>query len=147
MSPSRRVRGPATALVVALVLLAAPACGRADYCEQLRQDQEIFATSAGPGELLQRLDTLRRLAKAAPGDLSDEWQTLLGALEVLDEALRAADVEPRDFRGGKPPAGLSTGERAAIAQAASGLSADDVIDAAAGIEQQAKDVCGLQFGL
>jgi len=138
---------------LAVVLLAAPqACGdpEKDYCSALEADQQMFAEMqddpSGLGLLKQR-SALRRLADKAPDDLSDEWQTLLGALDSLATTLDETGVDPGDFVGGKPPAGLSAADRTRIGNAASELSSADVVEAANGIEQQAKDVCKLQLGL
>ena len=48
---------------------------------------------------------------------------------------------------GEPPAGVTASTRTAIAEAANELASEDVVTAATGIEQQAKDVCKLQLGL
>jgi hypothetical protein len=138
---------------LAVVLLAAPqACGDPEkgYCGALKADQKTFSAMqddpSGLG-LLKHRSMLRRLADKAPDDLSDEWQTFLGALDALATTLDETKVDPGDFVGGKPPAGLSAADRTKIANAASELSSDDVVEAANGIEQQAKDVCQLQLGL
>ena len=56
-------------------------------------------------------------------------------------------MAPSDFVDGQAPAGLSAETRTRIAQAANELASEDVVTAADGIEQQAKDVCKLQLGL
>ena len=55
-------------------------------------------------------------------------------------------MKPSDFEDGKPPAGLSAAERKAIADAASQIRTEEVVEAASGIEQQARDVCKVNFG-
>jgi hypothetical protein len=140
--------------VLAVVLLAVPqACGghsEKGYCSALKSDQQTFAEMqddpSGLG-LLKHRSMLRGLADQAPDDLSDEWQTFLGAVDALATTLQETHVDPGDFVGGQPPAGLSAADRTKIANAASELSSDDVVGAATGIEQQAKDVCKLQLGL
>lgn len=139
--------------VLAPVLLVPAACGgdsSEDYCAALKADQGTFAEmqedSSGLGLLRQR-PLLRRLADLAPDDLSDEWQTFLGALDAFSQTLDDVGVEPEDFVDGRPPATLGAAERTRVANAASELSSDDVVEAANGIEQQAKDVCKLQLGL
>lgn len=141
-----------TAAAVVLLLGALAGCGSSgeDYCEALEAEQERFAEmqqdSSGLGLLAQR-PLLDRLAEKAPDDLSDEWKTLLGALEAFDRTLDDAGVDPEDFVDGNPPAGLSAEQRDRIARAADELASRDVVEAANGIEQQAKDVCKLQLGL
>ena len=75
--------------------------------------------SGSPTALLRNLPMLHDLADKAPEDLTDEWQTFLGALEGLDRALNDAGVEPADFQGGQPPTGLSAAHRKPIVDAAS----------------------------
>lgn len=149
MTPRRRA---AAALAAVLVLVSA-GCGgdpQESYCDALKSEQKAFSEmqedTSGLG-LLHHRSLLHRLADEAPDDLQDEWQTLLGALDAFAETLDEIGVEPDDFAHGQPPAGLSEADRTRIANAASELSAEDVVVAADGIEQHAKDVCKLQLGL
>ncbi|MFL6157099.1 MAG: hypothetical protein ACJ72D_13450 [Marmoricola sp.] len=147
------LRSSAAGLVVLLVVgLTATACGGDDdqdarYCAALKADQTIFADDGTGLELVTGLPRLEKLAAVAPDDLGDEWQTFLTSIESLRDAIRRAGVEPKDFVDGKPPSDLDPAERDAVAAAANELGSDDVVTAAGGIEQQAKDVCKLQLGL
>lgn len=141
-------------VVVALLLLPVAGCGEntiESYCGEVREHRkqiaEMVSSEQGPEALLDGLPLLRELADEAPDDISDEWQTFLNAVENLDEALDDAGVEPEDFEGGRPPEGLSSTEEKAVADAASGLTTEEVTGAASGIEQQARDVCKVNFGL
>ena len=139
-------------LALALLVLPLAACGNDEggYCSALEADQERFAEmqedTSGLGLLKQR-GTLGSIAEKAPDDLRDEWQTFLGAIDAFSDTLDEVGVEPDDFDGGRPPAGLSEADRTRIANAANELSSGDVVEAANGIEQHAKDVCKLQLGL
>jgi hypothetical protein len=113
----------------------------------MKTDQSIFADDGTGLELVTNLSKLKQLANAAPSDIGADWQTFLGSIEVLDDAVRKAGVAPKDFVDGKPPAGLDATKRAAIAAAADQLSSDNVVSAASDIEQEAKDVCQLDLGL
>ena len=140
-----------TALAGAL-LLALGACGDPEksYCDALKSDQTLFAEMQDDTSglaLLKHRTALHALADKAPDDLTDEWQTFLGAVDAFAETLRDVGVQPGDFVDGKPPAGLSEDDRNRVATAASELSSADVVEAADGIEQHAKDVCKLQLGL
>jgi hypothetical protein len=141
-----------TVAMTGVLLLWVPACGDQEkgYCSALSKEQPMFSEMQDDTSglaLLKHRTTLHSLAEDAPDDLTDEWQTFLGAIDAFAGTLRDAGVKPGDFADGKPPAGLSDTERTRIATAASELSSADVVEAADGIEQQAKDVCKLQLGL
>lgn len=144
---------PLVASLVTCVLLAGlVACGDPEktYCDALKSDQQLFAEMQDDTSglaLLEHRAELHRLADRAPDDLSDEWQVFLGAVDSFATTLHDLGVAPGDFVDGKPPATLSATDRARIADAANELSSADVVEAAGGIEQQAKDVCQLQLGL
>ena len=145
----RRLAG---ALVVAL-LLPVTACGgdsQEDYCQALEERREKIAEmvdSGSPAVLLDNLPMLRELGEQAPEDLRDEWQTYLAALDGLEEALDDAGVKASQFEDGKPPAGLDEAQRKTIADAAGQVAAEETVQAGAGIEQQARDVCKINLGL
>jgi hypothetical protein len=147
-----RSRRLLTALAAVVLALSLQACGDQEksYCSALSSDQKTFAEmqedSTGVG-LLTRRTMLHSLADKAPDDLTDEWQTFLGALDAFATTLHDVGVKPTEFVDGQPPARLSAADRARVAQGASELSDADVVEAANGIEQQAKDVCKLQLGL
>lgn len=117
------------------------------YCAEAKTNQSIFADDGTGVSLINNLDKVRQIADAAPDDLQDEWQVFLGALEGLRNAIEAAGLKPSDFVDGKPPASTSVTDRQAIAVAADRLGQQDVLEAASGIEQHAKDVCKFQLGL
>ena len=140
------------AVVAAVMLFSLTGCGdpMEDYCSQLREDRKEFAEmleSSSSSALIGNLPMLRELSEKSPDDLSDEWRIFLDAIEDLDQAIERAGVKPSDFDDGKAPAGLSTGEKKAIAEAAGQMTTEEVITAATGIEQQARDVCKVNLGL
>ena len=147
-----RRRPPRLATLAVVLLLALAACGDTteSYCEDLEKQRKQIAEmieSGSPSALLSNLPMLRDLAEKSPDDLADEWQTFIGALEGLDEAIEDAGVLPSDFKDGQPPAGLSEADKKAIADAAGQIRTEDVVAAASGIEQQARDVCKVNLGL
>lgn len=131
--------------VAALMTVTVAGCGGGDdYCEAVEDRQseltEITASGA-PVALLDALPVFRDLAESAPDDLRDEWRTLLGPLEELDDALRAAGVDPSAYEPGGLPDSLTAADRERIESAALALAAPSVAGAFDGIQQQAKDVC------
>ncbi|WP_445258851.1 hypothetical protein [Nocardioides aurantiacus] len=150
MRIGRRLAALVGALLLALPLAGCGEPSTEDYCAQLRLDREKLAdmVSVGsPTALLDNLELLQGLAEKAPSDLTDEWQTFLGALEDLDAALRSADVSAEDFEGGEPPPGLARADRDAVVAAADQIRSEEVVGAASGIEQQGRDVCKVNLGL
>ena len=147
-----RPRRAVATLAVAL-LLPLTGCGgdsTEDYCGAIQAANKKVAAmiaSDSPSALLSNVPLLKDLAQEAPEDIADEWQTLIGALEGLDEALDDAGVQASDFTGGKPPAGLGATDQKAIADAAGQVGGEDVVQATYGIEQQARDVCKVNLGL
>ena len=145
---------PLTRSLAALLLLLTPLAGCASqqekYCDAVKEHQksltEIMA-DAGPTDLLQALDDFRALRAEAPSDISDEWQQVIRSIEGLQQALDDAGVDPGDFDGGKPPAGLSKDDRQAIARAADEVGSRNTEVALAGVQQQALDVCKTQLWL
>ena len=140
------------AVVAAVMLFSLTGCGdpTEDYCSQLREDRKEFAEmleSQSSSALLGNLPMLRELSEKSPDDLKDEWQTYLRAIEGLDQAIDDAGVKPSDFDDGKPPSDLSEADQKAIAEAAGQITTEEVIAAASGIEQQARDVCKINLGL
>jgi hypothetical protein len=151
--PRRRIPRFPGAVVAATMLLPLAGCGEnsiESYCKEVSAHREELAEmveSTDASALLSHLPMLRDLAESAPEDIADKWQVFNGALGDLDQAIKDAGVKPSDFEDGQPPAGVSAAERKAIADAAAQIRTDDVVEAATGIEQQARDVCKVNFGV
>ena len=139
------------ALAVAAALLSgATGCSetaddrREAYCDQVKKDSTTLSkgvAEGGPRAFLDVLPTLQGLAKKAPSDLKDEWQTLLNALTGLQDALDATGLEPGDIQDGTLPKDLSRADRTRVRDAASVLTTPEVVAATRGIEQHALDIC------
>ena len=137
-------------LVVGALLAGATACSqsahdrREAYCAQVKKDSTTISkgiAEGGPDAFLDVLPTLQGLAKKAPSDLKDEWQTLLNALTGLQDALDATGLEPSDIKDGTLPRDLSREDRKRVRNAASVLTTPEVVAATQGIEQHALDIC------
>lgn len=133
-------------VAAALLLPLLTACGsdKEDYCNAVKDHQQELSEIVGSGDpdaLLQALDVFRDLQDKAPGDITDEWQQVVGRIEALRNALDAAGVDPATYDRDHPPAGLSGSERAAIDAAAKQLGSGTTLRALQDLDQQARDVC------
>jgi hypothetical protein len=145
-----RLAGAALALALLVPLAGCGGNSIDDYCSDLsahRKEMAEMIDSTSPAALLSHLPMLHDLADKAPEDLADEWQVLVGALDDLDKAIKAAGVKASDFKDGKPPAGLSDADQKAIRDAATQIRTEEVVSASAGIEQQGRDVCKVNLGI
>jgi len=151
-------RGVVAALVLAGVLsgsLAGCASSQEDYCSTLRSDKSrldsLATQTAKPGAqgsraMARTVDLLDGLRDKAPDDIHDEWVRLADAFRGLQQAIAESGAAPGDFRGGRRPAGVTTGQLQAVRQAAAELQATPVQQAGKSIEQQAQDVCKVDLG-
>jgi hypothetical protein len=95
------------------------------YCERVEEHQAALGeavAAGGPDALLDVLAELRDLRDAAPSDIADEWQQVVGRLEALQRALDDAG-------------------RTAIDAAARELVRPETAQSMASVETQARDVC------
>ncbi|WP_299058100.1 hypothetical protein [uncultured Nocardioides sp.] len=138
-----------TALLAPLVLVAGLTVGCGDqtdrYCDAVTDNQDRLGEIAGSGDalaLFEARDVYRDLAEEAPDDIADDWDLVLDRIDVLEDTLDEADVDPATYDPRDPPSGLSSQERARIRQAADDLAAPEAVRAMDDVEQQALDVCG-----
>lgn len=138
---------------VLLPLLAACSDPTESYCGELEEQQPVLrdlaerADDPGTDVFGESLGVFGTLREAAPGDVADEWDTLYFAWEGLSDAFDAAGASPRAYDPANPPEGIDQAEQDAIADAAAELRSQRVTDAGDGIEQHARDVCGVDLGL
>jgi len=114
------------------------------YCERVEEHQEALTEAVaggGPDALLSVLPQLRDLRDAAPGDVVDEWQQVVGRLEALEDALDAAGVDAASYDREDPPEDLAEADRTAIDAAARELVRPQTAQALAVLETQVRDVC------
>jgi hypothetical protein len=137
-----------TRAAVALLLLALVTAGCADqqekYCDAVKDHQQELGEvlgEGGPSALLKALPIFHDLADEAPDDVRDEWRTVIDALEGLESALDDAGVDPANYDRDHPPAGLSQTQQDKIDAAARELTSTQTVQALAGVQQQARDVC------
>lgn len=139
------------ALLTPVAVVALSGCSGAersgpgsDYCEAVQENQAALsdvAASTEPGAVFEALERYRDLADEAPADLRDEWRQVIRRIEALEDSLDEADVDPLDYDPATTLNALPADERRAITGAARDLGDEATVQAMAGIEQQALDVC------
>jgi hypothetical protein len=123
------------------------------YCAELEEQKQTLtdlatgSTDPSGNVLEETLEVFRTLREAAPGDIEDEWSTLVFAYEGLAEAFGAAGTTPGEFDPGSPPEDVSDAEAERIEGAAAELRSQRVVKAADGLQQHARDVCKVDLGL
>jgi hypothetical protein len=132
------------ALVLLLPLLVACGSDEEGYCDAVSGHQQELSDIVGSGEpdaLIRALDVFEDLQDQAPGDISDEWQQVVGRIQALRDALEDAGVDPATYDRDHPPADLDPGDKAAIDAAAKELGSGTTLRALQDLDQQARDVC------
>ncbi len=149
------VIGSAIAIVVQTTDGADPGLPGADdrfsaYCAEVEQQQaalsEAFAQGPTTG-LLEALPSFEALREEAPGDVADDWATVVRRITVLRDALDDADVDPTTYDPEKPPTGVTEEQRAAIAAAATALASRETQRAFETVQQEVRDVCGTPLSM
>jgi hypothetical protein len=148
-----RARTSAAGLVALLLVLPLAGCAseQEKYCSALADEQKNLeslsagADDPGSGDLSRTIDVFERLRAEAPDDVVDEWDTYVTALQALEKALDDAGADETMFTDGERPEGMSKDDYEAISSAAVELRSTRVVEAAAGIENQANDVCKIDL--
>jgi hypothetical protein len=151
MSRARTGRVASVLLLVGVLTGCASETER--YCAELEDQKGTLADLAiRAGEpdtdvLAETLDVWRELRAEAPGDVSDEWSTLVFALEGLVDAFEAAGTTPGEYEPASPPAGVTEAEAQRLEDAAAKLASPRVAKAGTDLQQHARDVCKVDLGL
>jgi hypothetical protein len=139
-----------TAVAAAVLALGLVGCSDPEegYCETLAAEQEELTELAerDSGDVLSpTAASFQRLQSEAPEELRDEWDTVVGAYQVLTETIDELGVDPESYDPEAPPDDLSDGEVRRLATAAGALGSTRVVDAVRGIEDHARTVCDVDF--
>lgn len=145
-------------LVTGLVLLTAmvAGCGGDEdpseaYCGTLKDEKATLARladqAAEPGKdvLTPTREAIGRLRQASPGGVRDEWDTVYYAWDAMVDAIEEVGVDPADYRPGSTPEGVSAADAERLAQVAGQLGSDRVVEASRGLEDHARQVCGVEL--
>ncbi|HEY0643218.1 MAG TPA: hypothetical protein VGD39_07355 [Nocardioides sp.] len=136
---------PVMALLAALVAGGCSSDPQADYCDAVRDHPEELTEIAADGDagaIFDALDAYDDLAEEAPRDIADDWQSVIGPLRDLQQALEDGGVDPSTYSAEQPPAGLDDAARLDIEAAARKVGSEQTVTAMAAVEQHALDVCG-----
>ena len=108
---------------------------------------ELADQAGEPGKdvLTPTLEAFGRLREASPQALRDEWDTVYYAWEGLVDAVRAAGVDPGDYRPGRTPDGVAGDDARRLAEVAAELASARVVDATRGLEDHARQVCDVEL--
>lgn len=150
-----RVRRAGIALSGLVLVASTTSCASEteSYCAELEEQKQTLtdlatgSTDPSGNVLEETLEVFQTLREAAPGDIEDEWSTLVFAYEGLADAFEAAGTTPGEFDPGSPPEGVSDTEAERIEGAAAELRSQRVVKAADGLQQHARDVCKVDLGL
>lgn len=150
-----RVRRAGIALSGVVLVASTTSCASEteSYCAELEEQKQTLtdlatgSTDPSGNVLEETLEVFQTLREAAPGDIEDEWSTLVFAYEGLADAFEAAGTTPGEFDPGSPPEGVSDTEAERIEGAAAELRSQRVVKAADGLQQHARDVCKVDLGL
>lgn len=140
----RRVLVAAAVLLVPALVAGCSGDPYESYCSRVRDQQEALTRAIGdgsPDSLITALPILQQLAERAPDDVTDEWQQLTTSIVGLRDALADAGVDPASYDRKKPPTGVSADQRTQIDAAAARLGSLETQQAAAGLDQESRDVC------
>lgn len=130
-------------LALVLALLGGCASDQESYCEAVEEHQERLTEIAASDDASRAFDVLpvyQDLREQSPDDIRRDWDTVIGALEGLQQALDDAGVDA-SYDSEDPPAGLGAADRRAIERAAGNLGSGETLDAMSSVEQHALDVC------
>lgn len=130
-------------LALVLPLLVGCASDQESYCEAVEEHQEQLTEIAASDDASRAFDVLpvyQELREQSPDDIRRDWDTVIGALEGLQQALDDAGVDA-SYDSENPPADLGSADRRAIERAAGDLGSGETLDAMSSVEQHALDVC------
>ncbi|NYJ01554.1 hypothetical protein HNR19_002252 [Nocardioides thalensis] len=116
------------------------------YCSEVEDQREPLGEALAAGGdsagLILALPIFRELMEQSPEDLIDEWSTVVAHVQELADVLEDAGVDPATYDRKALPEGVTSAERESIDRAATALGSPVMRDAMAGVQQQARDVCG-----
>ena len=136
----------------AAVVLAAGTlggCGSSteDYCNSFEDAQNEFSSLGSDfSEFGDVIDRLRDIGGGAPDEVSGDWDVLIDSFDGMEQSLEDAGLSFDDLgtlAAGEPPEGVDVEDMAAVTEAFTSLSSDEVTEASDNIFTHAEEECGI----
>lgn len=140
------------AAVLALSVGALSACGSdgadSQYCDDLKSAKENYGGlgSGDTGQLDDVFTTFHKLAKEAPAEVQEPWETMDSSVTTVEKTLADAGIKVSqlaEIQAGKLPEGLDQEKLVEVGAKLQALSDADFQKATKDIEAHAKKVCGV----
>jgi hypothetical protein len=120
--------------------------GGGAYCDELRSARDRMADLGGPssdvGEFEQVVSELREIGDAAPAEVKDDWQVLIGGFDTLQQALDDAGLSMGDLADPQSMQDLDPKVLQQLTQQLESLDSKQFEQASTNISQHAESECG-----
>jgi hypothetical protein len=152
----KRILSAVAAAALGLSLLTAcggdsgDKAGGGDYCTDLKSaKKKVDALKGGDLKDIQKtVDTMHKLADEAPGEIKDDWKTLVDGVDKLVAALKKAGLDDADMatlQSGQIPDGVDMSALQELMTEIQSLNTDAFQKAGDNINKHAKDKCGVDL--
>jgi hypothetical protein len=155
----KRILSAAAAAALGLCLLTA--CGdddggnkaggsSGDYCKDLKSAKDEIDAVKGSdfSDLEKTTDAMHELADEAPGEIEDDWETLVDGIDKLVAALKKAGLDDDDMAAlqtGQLPDGVDMAAIQGLMAELEALNTEEFQTAGENIKKHAKDKCGVDL--
>jgi hypothetical protein len=120
------------------------------YCERLTSVKDAFTSfeEGNPTQYSDAIDRLRDLGGQAPEEISDDWQTMVGAMDGLEAAVEDAGLSFDDLATlgeGPLPEGVTAEDIAKLQTDLEAFDSSEIDKAGDDIAAHAKSECGVDI--
>jgi hypothetical protein len=121
-----------------------------DYCAELKSAKDAFASFDGgdPTKFSDAIQQLRDLGGQAPEEISDDWQTMVQAMDGLEAAVEEAGLSFEDLATlgeGALPEGVTPADITKLQADVKALDDPKIEEAGNNISDHAKSECGVDI--